>query len=32
VVRVRGLLQRLNGPMIEVLIPEQIEVIKAASG
>ena len=32
VIRVRGLLQQFNGPMIEVLIPEQIEVIEAASG
>lgn len=31
-VRVRGVLQRFNGPMIEVLIPEQIEVINAAGG
>ncbi len=31
-IRVRGLLQQFNGPMIEVLIPEQIEVIEAASG
>ena len=31
-IRVRGVLQWLNGPMIEVLVPEQIELISAAGG
>jgi endonuclease YncB( thermonuclease family) len=31
-IRVRGMLQRYNGPMIDVLLPEQIEVIDAAGG
>lgn len=32
VVRVRGVLQRLNGPMIEALVPEQIEIAGIAGG
>ena len=31
-IRVRGVLQWRNGPMIEALIPEQIELISAAGG
>lgn len=27
-IRVRGMLQRYNGPMIEVLVPEQIELVE----
>lgn len=32
IIRVRGMLQRYNGPMIDVLMPEQIEVVEAAGG
>jgi len=32
VIRVRGVLQWLNGPMIEVLVPEQIEIAGIAAG
>ena len=31
-IRVRGILQWRNGPMIEALVPEQIELISAAGG
>lgn len=31
-IRVRGVLQWRNGPMIEALVPEQIELISAAGG
>lgn len=31
-IRVRGMLQRYNGPMIEVLVPQQIELVENAQG